>query len=152
MIVYDCKFCDIGIVYIGYGVFYWVYQVVYLDDYMQVMGDLCWGIVVVNLCVLELLLFVEVVQVECGYFLKFIVVDGIQEFWLIWLYMEFVDVVMDLNVVFDFLFCFLVYVVFMMVMESGYYFKDDWSFDFVVVFVVDEFNGGGFVMIYGFLM
>lgn len=39
-----------GIVYIGVGGFYWVYEVMYVDRLMVKIGDLLWGICGVGFC------------------------------------------------------------------------------------------------------
>ena len=37
---YDRDACKIGIVHIGFGAFHRAHQAVYIDDYMQLTGDL----------------------------------------------------------------------------------------------------------------
>ena len=46
---YDKTDCAIGIVHLGFGAFHRAHQAVFIDDYMQETGDLCWGIAAVNL-------------------------------------------------------------------------------------------------------
>ena len=46
---YDRSSCDVGVIHLGFGAFHRSHQAVYLDDYMDVSGDLRWGIAAVNL-------------------------------------------------------------------------------------------------------
>jgi len=46
---YNRSICDIGVVHLGFGAFHRSHQAVYLDDYMELSGDLRWGIAAVNL-------------------------------------------------------------------------------------------------------
>ena len=46
---YDRSVCQVGVVHLGFGAFHRAHQAVYIDDYMQVSGDLRWGIAAVNL-------------------------------------------------------------------------------------------------------
>ncbi len=46
---YDRSKCSIGVVHLGFGAFHRAHQAVYIDDYMDVSGDLNWGIAAVNL-------------------------------------------------------------------------------------------------------
>ena len=41
--------CKIGFVHLGFGAFHRAHQSVYIDDYMDLTGDLSWGIAAVNL-------------------------------------------------------------------------------------------------------
>ena len=46
---YDRQECQIGLVHLGYGAFHRAHQAVYVDDYMDLSGDLRWGIAAINL-------------------------------------------------------------------------------------------------------
>lgn len=46
---YDRSACEVGIVHLGFGAFHRSHQAVYIDDYMELSGDLRWGIAAVNL-------------------------------------------------------------------------------------------------------
>ena len=46
---YNLSDCDIGVVHLGYSAFHRAHQAVYLDNYMELTGDLSWGIAAVNL-------------------------------------------------------------------------------------------------------
>lgn len=76
---YDRIACKVGVVHLGYGAFHRAHQAVYLDDYMDVSGDLRWGIAAVNLRGSEADQFktaVDDVTRHDGYFLKSISSDG----------------------------------------------------------------------------
>ena len=47
--MYNKNNVQTGIVHIGYGNFHRAHQAVYIDEYMELTGDLRWGIVAVNL-------------------------------------------------------------------------------------------------------
>ena len=46
---FDRSACQVGVVHLGFGAFHRAHQAVYLDDYMEITGDLRWGIAAVNL-------------------------------------------------------------------------------------------------------
>tara|TARA_R110002049_G_scaffold41901_11_gene125562 strand:- start:1312 stop:2733 length:1422 start_codon:yes stop_codon:yes gene_type:complete len=46
---YDRSACQIGVVHLGFGAFHRAHQAVYIDDYIDISGDLRWGIAAVNL-------------------------------------------------------------------------------------------------------
>ena len=46
---YDQSSCSVGVVHLGLGAFHRAHQAVYLDRYMDLTGDLNWGIAAVNL-------------------------------------------------------------------------------------------------------
>ena len=46
---YDRSACEVGVVHLGFGAFHRAHQAVYLDDYMELSGDVRWGIAAVNL-------------------------------------------------------------------------------------------------------
>ena len=148
---YDRAACEIGIVHIGYGAFHRAHQAVYLDDYMQVTGDLRWGIAAVNLRASESQSFAEASQAERGYLLKAIATDGTQEFRSIRSHLEFVDAATDLDAALNLISRPSVHVASMTVTESGYYFKDDWSLDLNAAPIAEELASGGLSTIYGFL-
>lgn len=70
---YDRATCQIGVVHLGFSAFHRSHQAVYLDDYMQVSGDLNWGIAAINLRGSESSQFEEAgadTARHDGYFLK----------------------------------------------------------------------------------
>jgi len=65
--------CDVGVVHLGFGAFHRAHQAVYLDDYMELSGDLRWGIAAVNLRQSEAEHFKAAeddIERHNGYFLK----------------------------------------------------------------------------------
>ncbi len=76
---YDRSACQIGVVHLGFGAFHRSHQAVYLDDYMDLSGDLRWGIAAVNLRESEADQF-KAADNDCqrhdGYFLKSYSPDG----------------------------------------------------------------------------
>ena len=76
---YDRSACQIGVVHLGFGAFHRAHLAVYMDDYMQVSGDLRWGIAAVNLRGSESDKF-ELAKADIarhdGYYLKSISADG----------------------------------------------------------------------------
>ncbi len=76
---YDRSTCQVGVVHLGFGAFHRAHQAVYLDDYMDVSGDLRWGIAAVNLRAAEAAHFKtanEDITRHDGYFLKSYSADG----------------------------------------------------------------------------
>jgi D-arabinitol 4-dehydrogenase len=76
---YDSAACEIGVVHLGFGAFHRAHQAVYLDDYMEVTGDLRWGIAAVNLRESEAAYFratkADIIRND-GYYLKSYSADG----------------------------------------------------------------------------
>ncbi len=76
---YDRSTCQTGVVHLGFGAFHRAHQAVYLDDYMDMSGDLRWGIAAVNLRSADAAQFKAADddnQVHNGYFLKSFSADG----------------------------------------------------------------------------
>ena len=79
---YDRSTCEIGVVHLGFGAFHRSHQAVYLDDYMEVSGDLRWGIAAVNLREAEAEFFESAIddnKRHDGYFLKSFSANGDEE-------------------------------------------------------------------------
>ena len=77
---YDRKVCDIGVVHIGYGAFHRAHQAVYIDDMMEMTGDLRWGIASVNLRQSESQAFGIAAGASEGYIVNTIAPDGARDF------------------------------------------------------------------------
>jgi len=76
---YDRSTCSVGVVHLGFGAFHRAHQAVYIDDYIQLSGDLHWGIAAVNLRASEAPSFKtaeEDNKSHDGYFLKTYSADG----------------------------------------------------------------------------
>ena len=67
---YDRQQCQIGFVHLGYGAFHRAHQAVFIDDYMQMSGDLRWGIAAINLRASESAAFEAAQNSANGYLLK----------------------------------------------------------------------------------
>ena len=70
---YNRTNCETGVVHLGFGAFHRSHQAVYFDDYMDVSGDLRWGIAAVNLRKPDAAGFratEEDIQRHDGYYLK----------------------------------------------------------------------------------
>lgn len=114
--VYLCDELCFGILYFGFGVFYCVYQVVYIDDVLNVDFGF-WGIVVVNLCSLKL---VQDLQVQDGlFFVVMCSVDG-DSVCVIGVICDWVCVVEDFDVVLVYLVDVCICIVMLIVMEKVY--------------------------------
>ncbi|MBX2886772.1 MAG: mannitol dehydrogenase family protein [Granulosicoccus sp.] len=71
--------CQLGVVHLGFGAFHRSHQAVYIDDYMDLSGDLRWGIAAVNLRPADAASFKaadEDNQRHDGYFLKSYAFNG----------------------------------------------------------------------------
>lgn len=76
---YDRSNCEVGVVHLGFGLFHRAHQAVYIDDYMDMTGDLRWGIAAVNLRESEADQFKSAEQDyhrHSGYYLKTYSPDG----------------------------------------------------------------------------
>jgi mannitol-1-phosphate/altronate dehydrogenase len=76
---FDRSACHIGVVHLGFGAFHRAHQAVYIDDYMEVSGDLRWGIAAVNLRSSEADAFEEAradITRNDGYYLKSYSAEG----------------------------------------------------------------------------
>ncbi|WP_368187089.1 mannitol dehydrogenase family protein [Aestuariibius sp. HNIBRBA575] len=118
---YDRNACKIGVVHLGYGAFHRAHQAVYLDDYMQVSGDLRWGVAAVNLRAGESNDFATNADVENGYIVKSFAPDGAEKLRQVRAHLSFHDWAVD-PVDAENLLCNPdVHMVTLTVTESGYY-------------------------------
>ena len=67
---YDQSQCKNGIVHLGFGAFHRTHQAQYIDRYMQLSGDLSWGISAVNLRAEETTQFAANAASQTGYVVK----------------------------------------------------------------------------------
>jgi len=72
--------CAVGIVHIGYGAFHRAHQAWYIDQYMEVTGDLNWGIAAVNLREEDAAQFSATTSDDNGYVLKTLSPNGHESF------------------------------------------------------------------------
>ena len=73
---YDQSQCKNGIVHLGFGAFHRTHQAQYIDRYMQLSGDLSWGISAVNLRAEETTQFAANAASQTGYVVKSITPTG----------------------------------------------------------------------------
>ena len=91
---YERTACQTGVVHLGFGAFHRSHQAVYLDDYMDMSGDLRWGIAAVNLRKSEAAHFKAVEQditTHDGYFVKSYSADGSVEMRRVRSHVRFAD-------------------------------------------------------------
>ena len=143
--------CAIGCVHIGYGAFHRAHQALYLDDYMQVSGDLRWGIAAVNLRESESEAFAKLAQADQGYVVKSIAPDSSVSHRLVRSHIHFVDAASAREKAYD-LFCLpSVHMASITVTESGYYFDPNWQLDLTAEPVAAGLAGHPAQTIYAFL-
>lgn len=118
---YDRAACALGVVHLGFGAFHRAHQAVYFDDYMQVTGDLRWGIAAVNLRAAESDAFATNSASGAGYIVKGIAPDGTAELRRVRSHAGFYDWSKDGTVAEGLLTLDSVHVVTITVTESGYY-------------------------------
>ncbi len=148
---YNRSDCDVGIVHIGYGAFHRAHQAVYVDDFMELSGDLRWGIGVVNLRPTETHSFASASNADNGYVLKSIASDGTVDYRLVRSHVAFVDATTDVDAALDLFVRPSVKVASMTVTESGYSLNDDWSLDVRAAAVRYDLDKAAHTTIYGFL-
>jgi len=91
---YDRSVCEVGVVHLGFGAFHRSHQALYIDDYMNVSGDLRWGIAAVNLRDADTAHFnvaKEDIDRHDGYYLKSYSADGNVELRRVRSHVEFSD-------------------------------------------------------------
>lgn len=121
---YDRSTCQVGVVHLGFGAFHRAHQAVYLDDYMELSGDLRWGIAAVNLRDSEAEHFKIAEQdnkLHDGYFLKTYSSDGSVELRRVRSHVRFSDWSVAPADSEDLLSLPTVHMVTITVTESGYY-------------------------------
>ena len=126
---YDREVCDIGVVHIGYGAFHRAHQAVYIDDMMEMTGDLRWGIASVNLRQSESQAFGIAAGAGEGYIVNTIAPDGARDFRLVRPHISFVDATSAPEQAADLLALDTVHMVTVTVTESGYYLNEHGQLD-----------------------
>lgn len=148
---YDRADCSIGIVHLGYGAFHRAHQAVFIDDYMEMTGDLNWGIAAVNLRGAESAAFEATQKTDNGYLLKTTSPDGDKELRLVRPHCRFLDWAIDTQETEALLSLESVHVVTITVTESGYYLDDDGSLNPNESVIAAEVEGTSAASIYAFL-
>ena len=148
---YDRSSCKVGIVHLGYGAFHRAHQAIYIDDYMQMTGDLNWGIAAVNLRSSEALAFNKSSQTEDGYILKTTDTNGDFEMRMARSHIKFVDWSSQPDTAEQLLAHPTVHVATITVTESGYYLNRDGDLDLKDPIIADEIRNGSKHSIYSYL-
>lgn len=118
---YDRSAASIGVVHLGYGAFHRAHQAVYLDDLMEITGDLRWGVAAVNLRGAESATFANHARSANGYIVKSVAPDGQADFRRVRCHLAFLDWSADAATAEDLLAQPGVHMVTITVTESGYY-------------------------------
>jgi len=142
---------SVGIVHLGYGAFHRAHQAVYLDDYMQISGDLNWGIAAINLRAAESDAFLAAQAARDGYLLKTTTPEGERNLRLVRTHVEFSDWAQDAAASEAIVARASVHAISVTVTESGYYLNDDWSLNTSDPAIAAELAGGPGNSVYAYL-
>jgi mannitol-1-phosphate/altronate dehydrogenase len=151
---YDRSACEIGVVHLGFGAFHRAHQAVYLDDYMEVSGDLRWGVAAVNLRGSESEQFQTAatdVETHDGYFLKSVSSDGDVALRRVRSHVNFMDWSTDAAETVALLSNPSVHLVTITVTESGYYTDPDGNLNPADPLIAAEITGTDNQSIYAYL-
>ncbi len=151
---YDRSACDLGIVHLGYGAFHRAHQAVYIDDYMEVSGDLRWGIAAVNLRGSEAAQFAAAkadTETHDGYFLKSISADNDVDLRRVRSHVKFLDWSIAQTEAEQLLSTASVHLVTITVTESGYYTDPNGDLNTDDPIIAGEVSGGQPQSVYGYL-
>lgn len=151
---YDRSACQIGVVHLGFGAFHRAHLAVYMDDYMQVSGDLRWGIAAVNLRGSESDKF-ELAKADIarhdGYYLKSISADGEVALRRVRAHTHFSDWATAQDETEALLSKRSVHLVTITVTESGYYTDPNGNLNVADPTITAEVAGGKAQSVYGYL-
>jgi mannitol-1-phosphate/altronate dehydrogenase len=151
---YDRSACDVGIVHLGYGAFHRAHQSVYIDDYMDISGDLRWGIAAVNLRGSEAAQFAAAkadTETHDGYFLKSISAGNDVDIRRVRSHVKFVDWSIAQADAEQLLSSPSVHLVTITVTESGYYTDPNGDLNADDPLIASEISGGQAQTVYGYL-
>lgn len=151
---FDRSACDVGVVHLGFGAFHRAHQAAYIDDYMQVSGDLRWGIAAVNLRGSEAAQFQTAaadVARHDGYFLKSVSAEGQVALRRVRSHVKFVDWSVERAASEALLSQPSVHLVTITVTESGYYTDPNVNLNTQDPMIAAEVAGDAAQSIYGFL-
>ena len=148
---YDRSNCKIGIVHLGFGAFHRAHQSVYIDNYMDITGDLSWGISAVNLRREHSSQFKSISKNKDGYLLKTTTPKGEKSFRLVRSHINFADWSITPSKAENLLGNPSVKAVSITVTESGYYLNDNWSLDAKNPIIIDEISGSKKISVYAYL-
>ncbi|WP_085908451.1 mannitol dehydrogenase family protein [Kiloniella majae] len=122
---YNPKFCDVGIVHLGFGAFHRSHQAQYIDDYMQATDDLRWGIAAINIRSEDSESFAKYSFDGSGYILKSISPAGDVKFRRVRSHIKFCDWARSVEEAEQLLTQPSVTMITITVTESGYYLNDE---------------------------
>lgn len=151
---YDRSACQIGVVHLGFGAFHRAHQAVYLDDYMDISGDLRWGIAAVNLRGSETGHFNEAdadIVRHDGYFLKSYSAEGEVALRRVRAHVHFADWATAQADAEALLSKTSVHLVTITVTESGYYTDPNGDLNAADPTISAELAGGDAHSVYGYL-
>ena len=151
---YNRSDCKVGVVHLGFGAFHRAHQAVYLDDYMDVSGDLRWGIAAVNLRKPDASAFSDADednQRHDGYYLKTYTPDAQVKLRLVRSHVHFTDWTTATADSEDLLSMDSVNLVTITVTESGYYTDADGQLNLDDATINAEIAGDGRESVYAYL-
>jgi mannitol-1-phosphate/altronate dehydrogenase len=151
---YDRTACELGVVHLGFGAFHRAHQAVYLDDYMEITGDLRWGVAAINLRDSEAAQFqkaAEDVARHDGYFLKSISSKGQVSLRRVRCHTKFLDWSAEAELSEALLSQPSVHLITITVTESGYYTDPTGSLNLTDPLIAAEIAGAAAQSVYGYL-
>ena len=149
---YEKSNCKIGFVHLGFGAFHRAHQSVYIDDYMDLTGDLSWGIAAVNLKKEDSDEFNSIALNNDGYLLKTTTPKGIKSLRIVRPHINFLDWSKTPSKAENLFGKSSVKAASITVTESGYYLNDDWSLDAKNPIINGEITGTKKLSIYAYLL
>lgn len=149
---YDRDACEIGVVHLGFGAFHRAHQAVYFDDYMELTGDLNWGIAAVNLRSEQSDDFQNYIdKSKSGYLLKTTSPNGVGALREVRSHIRFADWSVNPEDAEELLCLPSVGIVSMTVTESGYYLGKNSLLNVTDPLIAAELSGGPECSVYAFL-
>ena len=151
---YDRSSTEVGVVHLGFGAFHRSHQAVYLDDYMDVSGDLRWGIAAVNLRESESAQFKSTeddINRHDGYYLKSYSAGGDVDLRRVRSHVKFFDWTVSCAETEDLLSMPSVHLVTITVTESGYYTDPNGDLNINDPTIKSEISGNSSESVYAYL-
>lgn len=148
---YDRAACKGGVVHVGFGAFHRAHQAVYLDDLMQLTGDLRWGIVAVNLRGQDSEAFARHARETNGYVLKSAAANGEPKYRRVRAHVGYADWGVDAEGAVAALASPDVHMVTITVTESGYYTDDTGALNRSDPVIAGEIQGNTGQSVYAYL-
>ena len=149
---YDQSQCKNGIVHLGFGAFHRTHQAQYIDRYMQLSGDLSWGISAVNLRAEETTQFAANAASQTGYVAKSITPTGQEFYTRVRAHLGFHDWSTEPQTVEALLVNPDVHMLTITVTESGYYLDESGNLNADDPTIATEVSGGHKTSVYAYMM